>query len=284
MKKLLLIAVITCIMSYRVDAAALTMTSSLGLTHTGNLVQNGSFENQASGGTVFYWATGTSLLPYEVPDNWSSVSGTAAYAQRANTYSSIGSGPLPDGVYGLYFGNRFITYIDQTPTFLANGQIQFTSPPNIVPDTAGPPNSYSPAVQLSQTISGLNNGHIYGLSFWASGEGARYASYLHDGLFGLDITGFNTEYLAVPSGAPGGLGVSHLYEFTFVPTTSSVTIKFTNWGHFAQGYSSGWTLAPNSSELVMDDVVINDLGVVPEPATLTMLGLGAIAAMKKRRT
>jgi hypothetical protein len=58
-KWLLLIAVITCIVSYQVDAAALTITSSLGLTHTGNLVQNGSFENQASGGTVFYWATGT---------------------------------------------------------------------------------------------------------------------------------------------------------------------------------------------------------------------------------
>ena len=274
-----LAALIICVATYRANASALTITSGLGLTHTGNIVQNGSFENQASGATTFFWATGTSLVPYQTPDNWLSAGGSDAYAQRTNTYASIGSGPLPDGSYGLYFGNRFISSISQSPTFMANGRVQFASAPTIIPDTVG---SYNPPVQLWQTISGLDTSHIYGLTFWVSGEGAQYASYSHDGIFGLDVTGFNTEYLAVPSGASGGLGVSHLYEFTFVPIASSLTVKFTNWGHFAQGYSAGWTLAANTSELVLDDVIVNDLGVVPEPATILMLSIGGLALLRKQ--
>jgi len=258
--------------SAQTDAATLTL-SGFTANRSTNLLQNGSFETQASGSGAFFWATGTTLAPYEQPDGWTSIGGQQAYARRHDTFASSGSAPLPHGSYGLYFGNRFNSSVSETPTFLANGRVQFTSPPTIVPDTAG---SYTPAVQLWQTVTGLNPAHTYGLSFWTSGEAARFQSYPHDGVFGLEVTGFDDEYLAVPSGN-GSLGDNHTYQFTFVPTSSTVTIGFTNWGHFAQGYTAGWQL-PTTSELVLDDVILNDLGPrVPEPSGLALAGLASTA-------
>ena len=181
-------------------------------------------------------------------------------------------------MFGLYFGNSFVSSISQTPTFLANGRVQFTSPPTITPSTG-----YSPPVQLSQTVTGLNPGNLYGLSFWASGEAASYPTYTQDGVFALDVTGFDREYLASPSGS-SGLGVGHVYEFKFVPTGSNVTLTFTNWGHYADGSTgtTGWTL-PSTTELVLDDVILNDLGPAPEPATVGLLACGAVALLWRRR-
>jgi hypothetical protein len=111
------------------------------------------------------------------------------------------------------------------------------------------------------------------LSFWTSGEDARFPgnAYNHDGIFGLDVSGFSTEYLAVPHGG-SSLGMSHVYEFTFVPSTSTVTFEFTNWGHYFGG-TTGWTL-PSTTELVMDDVILNDMTSVPEPSVLAMAATG----------
>ena len=53
-------------------------------------------------------------------------------------------------------------------------------------------------------------------------------------------------------------------------------------GHFANGFSAGWTL-PTTSELVLDDVILNDLGLSPEPATLAMLAVGGLAVVRRRR-
>ena len=258
------------------SAAPLTLTSGLGLTHGGNLVVNGSFENQASGTTYHYWATGTTLTPYEAIDNWSSLGGPDAYANRGDIYSNSGTDTIPDGAYGVYFGNSFVSSISETPTFLANGRVQFTSPPTITPGTG-----YSPPVQLWQSLSGLNTGHKYGLSFWVSGEASRYPTFQQDGLFALDVTGFDREYLAIPCNF-SPLGISHVYEFTFVPSASNVTVRFTNWGHFAgNGGTAGWTL-PDTTELALDDVIVNDLGPVPEPATASLLIPAGLALLRKR--
>src|SRR4051812_13354631 len=92
--------------------AALSIGSSLGTTHAGNLVNNGSFETAAPpSGTAneLYWATGTALTPFAVPPSWTSSGGSSSYALWGNDatvpQSIQGSDGLPDGNAGLYFGN-----------------------------------------------------------------------------------------------------------------------------------------------------------------------------------
>jgi hypothetical protein len=247
--------------------AALTLTGPLNLSHGGNLVQNGSFEDHPNGGTSFYyWATGTTSTPFAQPANWVTNGGGLNYAEWGNTaVLGTASAPLPDGTSGLYFGNGLMAAISSTPTFNADGSVVFSSSPTITP-------KYSPPVTLSQTLTGLNTGTTYGLRFWASGEDATTNVFTHDGFFGLDVTGYSTVYLAAPSGL-SALGQSHIYNFTFTPVSSNTTITFTNWGH-PNGSMPGWTLPGIATELVLDDVIVN---VIPEPSSLSLLGLGALA-------
>lgn len=272
-------------------ASSLTLTSGLTVNRTPpvNLFVNGSFEDgagrpDATTGMV-YWATGTSLAgPFAVPTGWSSVGGTAAYAlwtyDTAGPYC-VGSDTLPHGNRALYFGNQFASAISQTPTFNATtGEVTFANPPVITPKDP----TYSPAVQLSQTITGLNINAVYKFSFWTSGEMARYGNFLHDGIFGLDVTGFNTIYLACPGGAGANtVGASKLYEFYLQPAASATTFTWTNWGHFGQAMTTGWgAISPASDELVLDDVVLNFDHLVPEPASLSLLVIGSLLMTRRR--
>jgi hypothetical protein len=250
-------------------AAPLTLTGPLNLSHSGNLIQNGSFEDHPNGGaTIYYWANGTSSTPYASPANWVTNGASQNYAEWGDTVTFEGSAPLPDGTSGLYFGNGLMAAISETPTFNADGSVTFISPtPTIVP-------KYSPPVTLSQTLTGLSTSTTYGLSFWTSGEDVATLGFAHDGFFGLDVTGFNTVYLAAPSGT-SGLGTSHVYNFTFTPTNSSTTITWTNWGH-PSGSMPGWFL-PTSTELILDDVIVNPL---PEPSSLALVGLGVLGVLQ----
>lgn len=251
-----------------VAQAALTLTGPLNLSHSGNLVQNGSFEDHPDGGvTIHYWAAGTASTPFAQPAGWVTNGASLNYAQWGNTaVFATSSAPLPDGTSGLYFGNGLMAAISETPTFNADGSVTFISPtPTIVP-------KYSPPVTLSQTLTGLNTGTTYGLTFWASGEDAATTGFTHDGFFGLDVTGYSTVYLAAPSGL-SALGQSHVYNFTFTPVSSNTTITFTNWGH-PNGSMPGWTFPGIATELVLDDVIVN---VIPEPGSLALFSLGALA-------
>src|SRR4051812_6834991 len=148
--------------------AALTLTGPLNLSHTGNLVQNGSFEDHPDGGvTIHYWASGTASTPFAQPASWLTNGASLNYAEWGNTaVFPTASAPLPNGTSGLYFGNGLMAAISETPTFNADGSVTFISPtPTIVP-------KYSPPVTLSQTLTGLNTGTTYGLTFWTSGEDA----------------------------------------------------------------------------------------------------------------
>jgi hypothetical protein len=251
--------------------AALTLTGPLNLSHSGNLVPNGSFEDHPNGGaSIYYWATGTSLTPFAQPANWVTNGASQNYAEWGNTVAFEGSAPLPDGTSGLYFGNNLMASISETPTFNADGSVTFISPtPTIVP-------KFPPPVTLSQTVSGLNVAATYGLTFWVSGEDAATLGFAHDGFFGLDVTGYNTVYLAAPSGT-SGLGTSHVYNFTFTPASANTTITFTNWGHPVAGMP-GWNL-PTSTELILDDVIVN---LIPEPSSLTLMSLCAVGLMHFR--
>jgi hypothetical protein len=277
-------------LTIQAQAVPVTITPGPALNPGTNLLVNGSFEGgfTASPSIGSYWAAGTAGTPLEPVTGWVTNGASGNYAYRANTGLTSNSAPVPDGAVALYFGNGFISSISETPTFNPNGSVTFLSPtPTITPALF-----LSPPVYIMQKVLGLTVGNTYALSFWTSGEDAMGGNYAHDGLFGLDVTGFSTTYLAAPSGAIGGLGNQNVYRFEFVPTTSTVTFQFTNWGHISGGGSSplgptpGWTLTLDTTELVLDNVILNDLGPheeTPEPAALGLLCFAGLALIRKTR-
>lgn len=271
--------------------ASLTLTSSLGTTHAGNLVTNGSFETGAPpSGTAngLYWASGTSLTPFAVPPGWASSGATSSYAWWGNDatfpQSIAGSDGLPDGNAALYFGNGAPVLVNQPPTFNANGAVTFPAAPTFTTFFANVP------VVLTQTINTpANPAPTYSFSFWVSGEGAvNGQQFTERGIFGLQVTnvlaGDPIQFLTVPNGVGNGFGVSHLYEYSFTPLNplAPVTINFINWGHFDL---SPYGMSNFTTELVLDDVIING---VPEPGTFALLAISglsvAVAASWRRRT
>ncbi len=237
-----------------------------------NLIVNGSFEaDWGSAANGSFWATGTNLSPTMSLTGWNATGNVGSYAVWGNdnigpNWTIKGSDVLPDGQAGLYFGAFIMQSLGQQPTFHTDGTVTFSGNPNIVPDPNDGP------VTLSQTLSGLNTSQQYLLDFWASGEDASFAVW-QDGFFGLDITGENTMYFAAPGGQ-SGLGASQRYYILFHPSASTVTLTFTNWGHFTDSFGF-------HSEICLDDVIVN-----PTPEPVTLFGLGAPAAflaLRRRR-
>jgi PEP-CTERM motif len=261
--------------------ASMTLGTGLGTTHAGNLVANGSFETGAPAfgiANTLYWATGTALTPFAVPAGWTSSGSSSSYAfWGSDTIPQTinGSDTFPDGNAALYFGNGAPVFVNQPPTFHPNGTVSFPSPPSFI-------NNFSPVpVVLSQSINTpANPAAAYHFSFWVSGEGAVSGQNFNErGIFGLQVTnvlsGDPIQWLTVPNGSGNGFGVSHLYEFTFTPLVPSapVTINFINWGHFDL---SSYGMSNFTTELIMDDAIING---VPEPATSTLLATAGLAAI-----
>lgn len=281
-QRFVLLAVAILFLCAGPSRAALTLTSSLGTTHAGNLVSNGSFETGAPPSGIanqLFWATGTSLTPFAVPPSWTSTGGAPAYASWGNDgtfpQSLKGSDTLPDGNAAVYFGNGAPVLVDQPPTFQANGSVTFPAPPNLT-------TFFSPVpVTLSQSINTpATPAPVYNFSFWASGEGAVSGQqFAERGIFGLQVTnvlpGDPIQWLTVPNGINNTFGASHLYEYTFTPLNPllPVNIKFINWGHFDL---SPWGGANFTTELVLDDVIIN---AVPEPTSLALLAVSAIVGV-----
>ncbi len=233
-----------------------------------NILVNGSFEAQVGSLSLNrFWATGTTLTPSISLTGWNASGQQNAYGNWGNDGSPVngvkGSAPIPHGEVGLYFGAFITQTLTPNPVFHPNGRITFPSTPTIVADPL-----YGP-VTLSQTVN-LNTSQTYLLDFWASGESARTAGTWQPGLFGLDISGENTVYLAAPSGL-GPLGAFQRYKVYFKPNSSLTTIKFTNWGHISNfGFAS---------ELCLDDVILN---TVPEPGSLIAIGLGSLLLIRRR--
>jgi len=273
--------------------ASLVLSSGLGTTQAGNLVTNGSFENGAPApgfANAQYWATGTTLTPFAIPAGWSSSGGASSYAywgSDGNFPNSInGSAAIPDGTAAMYFGNGAPAFVDQPPTFNANGTVTFPAAPNFT-------TLFSPVpVVLSQTINTpATPAPAYNFSFWISGEGAVSGqNFSERGIFGLQVTnvlaGDPVQYLSVPNGSFNTFGQSHLYEYTFTPLNPllPVTINFINWGHFDL---ATYGMSNFTTELVLDDVIVN---AVPEPSSmllvasaLTALGCTAVRNRRRRR-
>ena len=256
-------------------ASASIVSISSGDTLIGNrllnLIQNGSFEADAGFATNYSaWATGTTQLPAMSITGWQASGQSGSYAIWGNDGSSkiVGSEVMPDGPNGVYFGGGIMGAPSPMPTVAANGIVTFSSTPVFSPKPNQAP------VMLWQTVSGLNTSQTYLLDFWTSGEDATAPQFADDGIFGLDITGESTMYFSAPSSYTG-LGTSQRYYVMFQPTASTVTFTWTNWGHY---------ITPNglSTELVLDDVILN-VQAVPEPATLAVLGAGALALLRRRK-
>ncbi len=264
-------------------AASLTLLSGPQQgTHVGNLVTNGSFEIGAPppNGPITFWATGTSNLPFSVPNGWTSSGGAQNYAwwggQGGGPYQINGSDYLPDGSTGMYFGN-LTTGVSQAPVFNANGTVSFANAPVFTP-------TYGQPVRLSQSVpTHLNMSPSYLLSFWVSGENSLFNGSWTDGVFGLRVSnvlpGDPVQYLAVPSGI-SALGTSVRFEYLFTPLNPNVPvdIEFINWGHLNSWPGSAGNLF--TTELVLDDVIVN---MVPVPGTGLVVLAGAMVGLRRRR-
>jgi len=258
-------AQVLCIKCYNQNARV--------LTDTNNLIVNGGFENNTC-----------------IPENWflssycpnstyfnCNISGWICTGGGSKTYADIvdsNYSQVIEGTKAVYFGNNFCkacsATLDDTSCITNIGC-------EVIGTLAQFPNrdqgyGGDTGVSLQQTINGLAIGSIYMLEFWAGGENNQ----LFMGVFAVNV-GFGNIFLKdKPTGYPSGIGIRYVIVFT--ATSSSHTIKFTNWGH----------TCGNCTELILDDVrlfaanpdggnpcitSINDLpentiaSVFPNPAT-----------------
>lgn len=259
------------------QASIVSVTAGAAVTgdRATNLIANGSFEVGNPTGSNLRWAgaagsgvggTPNGDGPSTPVPSWSVSAPDGAYGW----WGSLGfsGAPCTNGNSCLYFGNAFTT-LSAAPTFGANGVVTFGSAPAFTGGTGGP-------IVLSQSVSGLTVGSTYTLDFWISGE-ANSNAFVDAGVFGLGIGADSMFLTAVGTAAnPGGLtGASMRYLVTFLADSATETISFTNWGH----------ICGSCSEIVLDDVILNGVRStsVPEPATLALVGLAALAGGLSRR-
>lgn len=266
---------------------------TLDRTSPANLISNGSFEDGYSGSDSYF--AGGSLsgsIPQATPAGWTATGALQTqsipgnYAVWTNSLLREG-GPNPHGDASMYFGNWICASISEMPTFAASGLVTFTSPPTIVPNSA----SNGEPVTLSQTVTGLDTSKTYRFEFSAGGEYTERdinnfpltSDYTDDGIMGLDVTGFNRVHLAISSGQTTSQYSDYMkYQFELQPASSTTTFTFINWGHYFP-FTTNWVSdGGGSSELMLDDVILNLEGtVVPEPATLTVLAAAMLCTLRR---
>ena len=224
-----------------------------------NLIQNGGFELNTCGGNG-YFCPNSSFYSCDLTGWTCTGGGPNTYAHNLINSLSL----VVEGVQGAYLGNFYCNpcsnVADDTSCITDTACAMFALPPGFPTNTAAYGNNTG--VSLSQTVSGLTIGATYVLEFWAGGEGD---SWPNPGLFGVDV-GFGDTLLRNKQTRLFTADIGTRYLIEFMATSTSHTIKFTNWGH----------ICSNCTELVIDDVKLYPLAEL-NPSVPPCLGINPIA-------
>lgn len=298
-------------------AKPVIITDAVSLDRSRNLVDNGSFEEPhledgtdfdgflpgVDGDGYYYISSNTNLIPVAMPDRWTTTGGGVdTYSRWGNNINALPAAGLPiagqawssteiNGERSIYLGNFTPAEISETPQYMSNGEVVFSTSPTI---TLRP--EYGPEpMTITQTVSGLVPEGRYRMSFWVSGEWGNegFATSSNgatagDGIMGVQLEGYDLLYLAVPAGnstepagAPHVFGTDefHIYTLEFEAADTEMDISFINWGHFGSTEGTiGWTRG-QATELIMDDVIINAIFIPVNVPTLSVWGLTTMAGV-----
>ena len=245
-----------------------------------NLVVNGGFEN-----TTCYYPPIATFCPNATSSphcniaNWNCTGGgISTYAHIVSDVYSI----IAEGAKAPYFGNLYSYPCSATlnDTFCIYMMGCTVAGIPVGHPYSMPTFGMTTGVSLEQSVTGLAPGNIYVLEFWAGGE-ADNGPFIKDGLFAVDVGFGDTLLKNRPTsplflGDPDTIGTRFIIEF--IATSSSHTIKFTNWGHICH----------DCTELIIDDVRLYTLaeldaavphcsvGISPTPTPSTLGGEGVV--------
>ncbi len=221
-----------------------------------NLIQNGGFENTTCGffpGSNYDFCPNATAYTCDIV-NWICLGGgTQTYCcfRNGNTWF------VEEGARSPYFGNSYClacSAITSDISCFNNSGCIVTGIPAGYP-LSGPTLGGTAGISLSQTVNGLTPGIAYVLEFWTGGEANTYIT---KGLFAVDV-GFGYTFLRNPP-TPHLTGIGSRFLIEFIATSSSHTIKFTNWGH----------ICPTCTELVLDDAKLYQWTSIAPPCNGTV--------------
>jgi|CXWJ01.1.fsa_nt_gi hypothetical protein len=268
MKKRICIIILFIVCFYKLTTAQILCINCYNTNdsisqNVNNLIVNGGFEQHSCN---------LSLMPY---DSWCPVSqfyscditgwtcldgGTSSYARMYDNSSNRSY--IPEGNYVAYFGNYLCNACSAVATdtsCVSENNCIVNTPPAGYPLSGG---NYglSAGISLQQTVNNLTIGNTYVLEFWCGGEFAS-GNYVNPGLFAVDI-GFGKTFLRNPRTQPV-VGIGKTFVIQFNATSTSHTIKFTNWGH----------IIISCTELVLDNVRLYSIAELDSSVTPCVTGI-----------
>ena len=207
-----------------------------------NLVDNGGFERS----TCTPGWIGDCYCPNSTKYNCD-ISDWLCTGGDLQSYPSIFDSTLsiiPQGESAAYFGNGNAypcsSTFDDTSCIAAHSCVITTVP--IGYPISNPGYGGMVGVSLEQTVNGLTVGETYVLEFWAGGESIN-GLLPDDGIFAVNI-GFGRMMLRCNPTDETFAPYGTRFLIQFMATSTSHTIRFTNWGH----------VCTTCTELVLDDV------------------------------
>ncbi len=220
------------------------------------MIQNGGFENNTCTGSAHSFCPNSNNYNCNIA-NWICTGGGAlTYAFICNNTFSF----IPEGTKAAYFGNQYCNVCSTSfsdTSCLTNTGCAVSGIPSGYPISVNPGYGGTTGISLEQTIMGMTSGTTYVLEFWVGGEANGETG---RGLFAVNVGFGNTMFRDKVTAPITGIGSR--YDIIFNATSSSHTIKFTNWGHMGN----------NCTELVLDDVKLYQLNEISSQNPCSNLG------------